>query len=309
MNCIRLSWLGIDPRPPEADQINKFNQPRITFSKLTDKVIWTTSGRIRIFYPHLLSIRRFPVQFCCYNHIQPLITMFKTSTLSLIEDLINLIFPRICAACGESLLKQEETICLSCEFHLPRTNFHLVLDNPVCRLFWGKVKLESAASYLYFNKGNKVQRLIHQLKYKGRKDIGICLGRQYGHYLKVSPFFNTAQVIIPVPLHAKKLKQRGYNQSEQFAVGLGESMIIPVFPEALYRKKDTGTQTKKSRFLRWQNVDDVFEVKNPGSLEMKHVLLVDDVITTGATLESCINTLSAIRGIRVSVVTIAVAPL
>ena len=226
----------------------------------------------------------------------------------LIDDFISLLFPRICAACGNSLWKQEETVCLSCEFHLPRTNFHLSLENLVSRLFWGRVNLESAAAYLYFNKGTKVQRLIHQLKYKGRRDIGIYFGRQYGQHLRYSPFFQTVQLIVPVPLHTKKLMQRGYNQSEQFAIGLGESMKVPVDPDAICRRKETETQTKKSRFRRWQNVADVFEVKDPGSLAMKHVLLVDDVITTGATLESCIRALSSIHGIRISVATIAVAP-
>lgn len=226
----------------------------------------------------------------------------------LIDDFISLLFPKICAACGNSLWKQEETACLSCDFHLPRTNFHLALENPVSQLFWGRVNLESAAAFLYFNKGNKVQRLIHQLKYKGRKDIGIYLGRQYGQHLKYSPFFQTVQLIVPVPLHPKKLLQRGYNQSEQFAIGLGETMKIPVNPYAICRKKETETQTKKSRFRRWQNVAEVFDVTNSGSMEMKHVLLVDDVITTGATLESCIHALSSIHGIRISVATIAVAP-
>jgi ComF family protein len=227
----------------------------------------------------------------------------------LIDDFISLLFPKICASCGNSLWKQEETVCLSCEFHLPRTNFHLSLENPVSRLFWGRVILESAAAYLWFNKGNKVQRLIHQLKYKGRKDIGIYLGRQYGQFLRHSPFFNTVQIIVPVPLHIKKLMKRGYNQSEQFAIGLGESLKIPVYPDVLSRRKETETQTKKSRFRRWQNVAEVFEVKDPLSLEMKHILLVDDVITTGATLESCIRALSCIPSVRISVATIAVAPL
>jgi len=226
----------------------------------------------------------------------------------LIDDFISLLFPKICAACGNSLWKQEETVCLSCEFHLPRTNFHLADENPVTRLFWGRVTLESAAAYLYFNKGNKVQQLIHQLKYKGRKDIGIFLGRKYGQNLKYSPFFLTVQLIVPVPLHTKKRMQRGYNQSEQFAIGLGESMKIPVDPDAICCRKETETQTKKSRFRRWQNVAEVFEVKDPRSLERLHILLVDDVITTGATLESCIRALSPIPGIRISVATIAVAP-
>ena len=255
------------------------------------------------------SLMSYPLRFFIHSQSLHSIKMIKSFAMSLIYDFISLLFPRICAACGNNLLKQEEIICISCEFHLPRTNFHLSPDNPVSRLFWGKVPLETAASYLYFNKGSNVQRLIHQLKYKGRKDIGIKLGRQYGQDLRVSPFFHSIQMIIPVPLHTKRLKKRGYNQSEQFAIGLGESMKIPVDPYAIYRKKETETQTNKSRFKRWQNVTEVFEVKKSNSLEMKHILLVDDVITTGATLESCILTLGSIRGIRISVVTIAVAPL
>jgi ComF family protein len=260
---------------------------------------------MRKFYSLLSPSLQFLIHCQSLRHI----TMLKTPAMSLIDDFISLLFPRICAACGNSLLKQEEIICISCEFHLPRTNFHLLPDNPVCRLFWGKVTLESAAAYLYFNKGSNVQRLIHQLKYNGRKDIGVKLGRQYGQDLRVSPFFQTIQLIIPVPLHTKRLKKRGYNQSEQFAIGLGETMKIPVNPCIISRKKATETQTNKSRFERWQNVAEVFEVKNSVSLEMKHILLVDDVITTGATIESCILTLASIHGIKISVATIAVAPL
>jgi ComF family protein len=232
----------------------------------------------------------------------------KKEMMSLVHDFFSLVFPDLCAACGNSLWRHEETICLSCAHHLPRTNFHLSLENPVGELFWGRVALESAAAFLYFNKGNRVQRLIHQLKYKGRKDIGIYLGKDYGLLLKNSPFFHSAEIILPVPLHLKKLMKRGYNQSELFAKGLGESMNIPVDPGLLYRRKATETQTKKNRFRRWQNVTEVFAVRDPEKLESKHVLVVDDVITTGATLESCIIALSGIRGIRISVAAIAVAP-
>jgi ComF family protein len=188
---------------------------------------------------------------------------------------------------------------------LPRTNFHLEVDNPAGKIFWGRARIESATAYCYFNKGNKVQRLVHLLKYKGRKDIGIFLGEKQGHLLKYSPLFNSVEMIIPVPLHKKKLMQRGYNQSEQFALGLGKSMKITVNPYILYRTKFTETQTRKSRFKRWQNVSEMFALKDPSILERKHVLLVDDVITTGATLEACINTLSVIPGIRISIAAIA----
>jgi ComF family protein len=228
--------------------------------------------------------------------------------VSLIKDFIFLLFPRICASCGNSLLAAEEVICLSCEFHLPKTHFHLMPDNPVTKLFWGRVQLESAASFLYFNKGSHVQKLIHQLKYKGRKDIGIFLGKEYGLLLRNTAPFSGIDVILPVPLHPKRLRKRGYNQSETIAEGLSVSMMIPHLHNILIRKTSTETQTKKTRFERWKNVTDAFSVPGSASLVKKHVLLVDDVITTGATLESCINTLSAIEGIRISLVTLAYAP-
>ena len=226
--------------------------------------------------------------------------------MSLLDDFISLIFPKICACCGNSLWKHEEIICTYCDFHLPKTNFHLEQDNPASRTFWGRARIESATAYYYFNKGNKVQRLIHLLKYKGRRDIGIFLGEKQGLLLKNSPLFGAVEIIIPVPLHKKKLMKRGYNQSEQFAVGLGKSMNLPVNPYILSRQKYTETQTKKSRFNRWQNVSEMFALENSFLLEGKHILLVDDVITTGATLESCIKTLSAIPGIKISVAAIAV---
>jgi ComF family protein len=227
--------------------------------------------------------------------------------MSLLDDFISLIYPNICAACGNSLFKHEEVLCNFCEFHLPQTNFHMEEENPVSAIFWGRANIVSAAAYYHFNKGSKVQRLIHLLKYKGRRDIGIYLGRQYGSFLKNSPFFSTVEVIIPVPLHRKKLRKRGYNQSELFALGLGTSMKIPVDTITLYRKKATETQTKKSRFKRWVNVAEIFALKDPEKLNGRHVLLVDDVITTGATLEACILALHAIPGIRISVASIAAA--
>ena len=224
-----------------------------------------------------------------------------------LNDFISLIFPRICAACGNSLWKNEEGLCRLCEYHLPKTNFHHDLENPVTRLFQGRVRIETGAAFLYFNKGGKVQHLVHQLKYKGRKDIGILLGAQYGQLLKFAPLFNSTDAIVPVPLHPKKHKQRGYNQSEQFAIGLAGSMNIPVNMHLLSRTKATETQTRKSRFSRYQNVKEIFTVTSPQEWMGKHLLLVDDVITTGATLESCIQALTAIPDVRISVACLATA--
>jgi ComF family protein len=156
-----------------------------------------------------------------------------------------------------------------------------------------------------FNKGGKIQHLIHQLKYRGKKEIGISLGKIYGQELKISPLFSLSTVIVPVPLHKNKLKKRGYNQSEAFAQGLAESMGIENYADALIRTHLTQTQTKKSRYERWQNVEEIFQVIAPDKLEGKHVLLVDDVVTTGSTLEACANKILDIPNTKVSVVTIA----
>ena len=227
--------------------------------------------------------------------------------MSYINDFFGLVYPNICAGCGNTLWHNEGYICTFCDFHLPRTSFHKDKENPLTRIFWGRVQLVSATAYLFFNRGNTVQQLVHALKYKGRKDIGIWLGQQYGIYLKHSLNFTSIEYIIPVPLHPKKFIKRGFNQSEQFAIGLKYSMNTPIETQVLYRQKTSETQTKKARFIRWQNVDGIFEVREFQKLEGRHVLLVDDVVTTGATLESCIIALSKIPGIRISVATIAIA--
>ncbi len=224
-----------------------------------------------------------------------------------IGDFFSLVFPRICAACGNSLWKHEDTICHSCEFHLPKTNFHFSDENPVTKIFWGRADLVSGAAFLYFNKGNKVQLLVHQLKYNGRKDIGVFLGTLYGQTLKYAPSFNSADVIVPVPLHKKKYMKRGYNQSEQFGMGLSSVMSIPLNRHLLVRTKATETQTRKSRFSRYQNVREIFLVNQPENWRGKHLLLVDDVITTGATLESCIEALRVVPDVKISVAGIATA--
>jgi len=171
------------------------------------------------------------------------------------------------------------------------------------------VDILSATSFLLFNKGGKVRNLIHSLKYKGRKDIGIFLGEEFGKILRTCPPFSQSMIIIPVPLHQKKYLKRGYNQSEQFAVGLSSSMGIPYTSHYLWRKSETETQTHKSRFSRWENVKDIFFIKDPVKITGTRILLVDDVVTTGATLESCVSALSAVPGISIAVATIAYARL
>ncbi|MBU2553756.1 MAG: ComF family protein [Bacteroidales bacterium] len=222
-------------------------------------------------------------------------------------DLFGLLFPDLCAACGQPLVRGEKVICMGCHYNLPRTDFHLFEDNPVSRIFYGRVHLEAATSYLFFNKGGKVQHLMHQLKYKKNKEVGTYIGKLLGHDLKKDGLFQHTQVVVPVPLHPKKQRIRGYNQSEQIAIGLAEAMQISYSTNNLIRNTFTETQTKKSRYSRWENVSGKFSVIHPEKLEGKNVLLVDDVLTTGATLEACAQELIKVKGIKVSVATLAYA--
>lgn len=221
------------------------------------------------------------------------------------NDFISLFFPVICLSCGKSLFRNEDSICTHCLYHLPRTDFHLNNDNPVAKIFWGRVQIEAATSFFTFSKRSNVQQLIHQLKYKGQKQVGVSIGNWYGHELRKSSVFPKVDLIIPVPLHKKKLKKRGYNQSACFAEGLASGMHIPTDPGILFRSSSSETQTKKSRFFRWKNVEQLFYVKNEQLLRHKHVLLVDDVVTTGATLEACAQALLKVEGVKVSIATIA----
>ncbi len=223
------------------------------------------------------------------------------------NDIVSLFFPRICLACGNSLMKNEVTLCFYCVYHLPKTDFHFEEDNPVARQFWGKINFSSAASFYYFTKGSKVQHLVHQLKYKGYKEIGSHIGKLYGKELLKSPLFNTVTSVIPVPLHPHKQAKRGYNQAEWFARGLAESMKIELDTGTLIRAHASETQTRKSRFNRWENVKEIFRLNDLGRQAGKHVLLVDDVITTGSTLEAAGHELFRVPGISVSVASIACA--
>lgn len=226
--------------------------------------------------------------------------------MKILKDILDFAFPRNCILCGRLLNDKEKVMCTFCYHELPRTDFHNDADNPVSQLFWGRVTVEHAASFFYFNKGSACQKLIHGLKYGGREDIGIETGRMYGIELKGSLFEN-CDFIIPVPLHRKKQRKRGYNQSEIIARGLGETMYKPVYPGIMERVEFTGTQTRKSRYDRFTNVSGSFVVKSPDICQGSHVLLVDDVVTTGSTLEACVEALKEAGVEKVSIATLAVA--
>lgn len=227
--------------------------------------------------------------------------------LSFINALIGLLYPSVCAACGSSLFKWEKLVCTRCRSFLPKTGYEMNEDNPLARLFYGKVRLKAVTACFFFSKEGKVQHLIHELKYKGNSDAGIFLGQELGKSLKDAPLFQGLDYLIPVPLHPKREKQRGYNQSMMIAQGISEEIGVPVGDKFLFRSVNTATQTHKTKEERWQNVKDIFELKHPELLEGKYVLLVDDVLTTGATLEACALTLSGVSGITISCATAACA--
>lgn len=224
-----------------------------------------------------------------------------------VSDFISLFYPRICFACENPLLRHEEYICAECLFGLPETNFHLMQDNPVINQFYGKINFTSAASLYYFSKGGKVQHLVHTFKYMGYKNIGLFIGKMYGEKLIRSSMFENIKDIIPIPLHPSKLRQRGYNQAEYFARGLAQSMNATVHTDVLIRTYASETQTHKTRFSRWENVKEIFALKNEDHLTGKHILLVDDVITTGSTLEAAGNVLFGIPDIKISACSLACA--
>ncbi|MFA6402455.1 MAG: ComF family protein [Salinivirgaceae bacterium] len=232
---------------------------------------------------------------------------FFTTIKRYSSDFIGLFYPELCAACHVNLYEQEKILCTKCLYELPRTNYHKEPGNPLEKLFWGRVPVERVSSYFFFKKGSRYQKLIHLLKYHGRDDVGIELGRLFGADLAGEPDFRKPDFIIPVPLHPKKEKKRGYNQSALIAQGLGEFLPGKVDKSILLRKTFTQTQTKKSRYERWENVEEVFEVMHPEVLEGKHVLLVDDILTTGATLEGCAQVLQKAAQVKISIVTLGYA--
>lgn len=224
---------------------------------------------------------------------------------ALFTDLLELIYPDLCITCGERLVSQEKYVCFNCWSDLPVSRFHQDPENHIARLLWGRVNIENATSWFHYRKGSKYQKLIHFIKYKGLKELGQETGMRFGLELKEAPLFSDIDCIVPVPLHPLKQKKRGYNQSEWIARGVSEAMGKPSAEGNLVRKKDSSTQTRKNRFERWQNVDGIFEVLRPKELSGRHILLVDDVVTTGSTLEACAFQLLKAEDTKVSVATLA----
>lgn len=233
-----------------------------------------------------------------------MITFLKNS----FSDFFDLFYPNICLGCSRKLLRGEDVICFRCESELPQTRHWLQADNSLMKRFWGRVVLQEAASLYEFRDGNEVQHLLHQLKYRGRQEVGEYLGKALGNKINESnsPIKNV-DLIVPVPLHWKKLKTRGYNQCDSFAKGLSIALNVPWTSTVLERTHENISQTKKKRYDRWGNVADIFSVVDETQLKGKHILLVDDVVTTGATSEACLQTILKAEDTRASFVAIASA--
>ena len=225
----------------------------------------------------------------------------------LASDMIQLLFPELCNACGTHLYYGEKEICTKCMYDLPYTDYHLHAENRVAKQLWGRLPLNAAMAMLYFKKGTKVQNLMHSLKYKSQTDVGVRLGYLLGDKLKLGSQYGDIDLIIPVPLHPKKERLRGYNQSEFIANGIAEALDVPVSTSHLLRDKSTESQTKKARYTRYENMQSVFKIAHQEQLQNLHVLLVDDVITTGATLEACGNILLTAGIKKLSIAAIAFA--
>ena len=223
------------------------------------------------------------------------------------DDFISLLFPRLCYACGNHLLRNESLICTGCFVSIPRTNYHLQTENPVAQLFWGRCMIEKAAAFSFYSRGSRIRNLIHKLKYSGIKEIGYELGRIYAVPLKDSGFTAGIDLIIPVPLHPSKKRIRGFNQSEYISAGVSDVTGLPVDTDSLIRILQSATQTNRSRYERWKNVEGIFRVADARAIRGKHILLVDDVITTGSTIESCVNELLKVEEVKVSVIALGCA--
>jgi ComF family protein len=226
---------------------------------------------------------------------------------NLFRDLIGLLFPDLCAACGVHLYRGERFICTKCRHDLPYSDHHLHADNAAAKKFWGRLELKAVFALLYFRKGSRVQNILHSLKYKNQPQLGIELGRMVAEKLLLSKAYLNIDLIVPVPLHRKREKMRGYNQSLMIAKGISEKLGLPVEEKNLQRRVATESQTRKGRFSRHENIAGVFELKDAAALTGRHILLVDDVITTGATLEACANELLKHGITKISIAALAFA--
>jgi ComF family protein len=225
--------------------------------------------------------------------------------MKFLKEVYALFYPEVCLCCQNHLTTNETIICVHCRHDLPLTNFSAEVNNLVEKSFYGRSKIESATALFYFYKKSNVQTLIHALKYKNQQQVGVVLGNWLGEEIIESNRFSNIDYVIPVPLHKKKLAARGYNQVTTFGESLAKKLQVTFAECFLKRVSYTNTQTKKIRLDRWKNVQELFIVENIADLENKHILLIDDIITTGATLEACCKAFEKVHNLKISIACMA----
>ena len=225
---------------------------------------------------------------------------------TLLANFVSLLYPELCVICGEPLMENEKFFCFACFLKLPRTHYHLIPENQAIERLAGKVSLEKASAYFYYNKGGIAQKLIAEIKYRGNRNLGEWIGRYLAEDMISSGFFQGIDYLLPVPLHRSKEKKRGFNQAEKIAEGIAQATKIPIETGNVFRTKANTSQTNKGVFDRWRNTQNLFTLKDPKLFEGKHILLIDDVLTTGATLEALAQSLLKSNGVKISILTLAI---
>ncbi|PXV62812.1 ComF family protein [Dysgonomonas alginatilytica] len=226
---------------------------------------------------------------------------------TILNHFFELFFPRLCVCCGERLVNSEKFICLNCLYKLPKTNHLANPDNKLEVFFAGRFPFVRIASFAYFVKGGSIQKIIHEIKYKNNSRLAIYIGEICGKEIAKSNYFDDVDFIVPIPLHRNRLKSRGYNQAMMLANGISSKINIPVNAENLIRIIDNPSQTKNSRFERWKNTEGIFGIKDKNQFKDKHILLIDDVVTTGSTLEACAKLIVSCPEARISIFTVGFA--
>ena len=225
---------------------------------------------------------------------------------TLVANFASLLYPELCVICEEPLIGNEKFFCFACFLKLPRTNYHLISENQAVERLAGKVSLEKASSYFYYNKGGVAQKLIAEIKYRGNRNLGEWIGAYLAKDMISSGFFQKIDYMVPIPLHRSKEKKRGFNQAEKIAEGIALVTKIPLETGNVFREKANTSQTQKGIFDRWKNARNLFDLKDPELFKGKHILLIDDVLTTGSTLEAVAQTLLKSQDVKISILTLAI---
>ena len=228
--------------------------------------------------------------------------------MNILRSILSLFYPECCYVCDKKLVEGENYICLDCLLKMPKTNYHFQTENGAADRFKGKIPYEKAASFIFYNKGGFSQNLMKSIKYKGNLGLGQYLGRLMAQSIQESsPFFEDIDSLVPIPLHRKRQKARGFNQAEEIAKGIKQVTAIPICNDLVSRKMQTQTQTKKGRYARWLNTIDIFAAEKKNDFICNHILIIDDVLTTGATIEACAQAiLQSYTDVKISILTLAV---